>query len=414
MIRSLRLALVLWAVCAPAGAQPLGQRGFVDTRGSFFPQDAPNDPENGVVDFLVREEGFFKPSSWIQFAAGVDLRASSHGQVESAWRLDISDRRTLRPALSVRRLSATVARGPLTVDLGRQFIRWGKADIVTPTDRFAPRDFLNVIDSEFLGVVGARGVLQIGSETVDVVWVPRFTPSRTPLLGQRWTAVPAAPGPITLSDAGALLPSGSQTGVRWSHTGGYEYSVSFFDGFNHLPNVDAEPVALGGIGIPLVVAVTRTYPTLRMYGADAAVPTRWFTLKGEAAYFTSSTPGTDEYVLYVVQLERQTGEWLLLGGYAGEAVTRREAAAAFAPDRGLTRSITGRASYTIDPNRSAALETAIRQNGRGVYVKGEYSETRGGHWRATMAAALIRGDDADFLGQYRRNSNLSLALRYSF
>ena len=67
-------------------------------------------------------------------------------------------------------------------------------------------------------------------------------------------------------------------------------------------------------------------------------------------------------MLYVIQIERQTGEWLLVGGYAGEVVTAQRAPLTFAPDRGMTRSIVARASYTIDPNRSAAVETAVHQN----------------------------------------------------
>ena len=80
----------------------------------------------------------------------------------------------------------------------------------------------------------------------------------------------------------------------------------------------------------------------------------------------------------------------------------------------MTRSLIGRASYTIDSSRSAAIETAIRQSGHGVYAKLEYSQARGNHWRATVTAALIRGRADDFLGQFRRNSHVSLALRYSF
>jgi hypothetical protein len=144
------------------------------------------------------------------------------------------------------------------------------------------------------------------------------------------------------------------------------------------------------------------------------VPTPWFTLKSEAAYFTSSTPLTDEYVLYVVQLERQTGEWVIVAGYAGEAITRRRSTLAFAPDRGMTRSIVGRASYTIDPVRTLAFETAVRQNGDGLYGKVEYSQARGQHWRATVTAVGIGGQPDDFLGQYQRNSHVALALRYSF
>jgi len=406
-------SVVSFVVCAftsPVSAQAVSQRGFVDARGALFPQDTPTDSQNVVGDFLVREEVFAKPASWIQFAAGVDARANSHGQVERAWRLDVRDRGVLRPAFSIRRLSATLARGPLTVDVGKQFIRWGKADIVTPTDRFAPRDFLNVVDTEFLAVTGARVMVQWGAETVDAVWVPFFTPSRMPLLDQRWTAVPVTDDPLTLIDVSAAPPNGSQSGVRWGHTGsGYELSLSYFNGFNHLPNIEGRAGTT-----PSQVEIFRQYPDLQSYGVDAAVPTRWLTLKGEVAYSTTSAVGADEYVVYVVQLERQTGEWLIVGGYAGEIVTLRRAQLTFAPDRGLTRSLVGRASYTIDANRSAAIEAAVRQNGDGAYVKGEYSQARGQHWRATMTGAVIRGRSDDFLGQYRRNSHLTFSLRYSF
>src|SRR5204863_6509371 len=118
-------------------------------------------------------------------------------------------------------------------------------------------------------------------------------------------------------DAGASFPRGSELGVRWGHIGkGFETSVSLFDGFNHLPNVDSTLAASGR-----EIGIRRVYPAIRTFGADAAVPLRWLTLKGEAAYFTSSSPQTDEYVLYVVQVERQAGEWLWVAGYVGEAVT---------------------------------------------------------------------------------------------
>lgn len=393
-----------------ASAQTVTQRGFVEARAFLFPQDARNDQRNVVGDFLLREEAFAKPTRWLQFAAGLDARANTYGQVERLWRFDIRDRRPLRPAFSIRRLSATMTRGPLTVDVGKQFIRWGKTDIVTPTDRVAPRDFLNVVDSEFLAVSGVRSVLQVGAETFEGVWVPFLTPSRTPLLDQRWTSLPPTAGPLGLVEAGVAPPRGSQAGIRWAHAGrGYEYALSYFDGFNHLPNIGTRPGSMPG-----KLEVVKKYPSLRSYGVDAAVPTRWFTIKGESTYFTSSTPDADEYVLYVVQLERQTGEWLLIGGYAGQIVTERRTQLMFAPDRGLTQSLIARASYTIDANRSFALETAIRQTGRGAYAKAEYSQARGTHWRITGTASVITGHSDDFLGQYRENSHLTLLLRYSF
>lgn len=418
---------------ASVQAQGLTHRGFVEARVSLFPQTAVNDPRRVVGDLVAREEVFVRVAGWLRFAAGADLRANSYEQVEPSWRVRFDDRTGRRPAVAIRRLSATLSSRGWTVDLGKQFIRWGKVDIVTPTDRFSPRDYLAVIENELLAVRGARVSYAIGGDTFEAVVVPSFTPSRIPLLTQRWTVVPAS---VALEDASpaAPWPGGTQAGLRWSHVGaGYEYAIAVFDGFNHLPNVQlsgAMPTPVGTIpgattaqsldGVPagsvdrIPVALTRTYPQMRMYGGDIAVPTRWLTLKGEAAYFTTTTAGTDEFLLSVIQAERQTGEWLLIGGYAGLTVTRAGGGGTFAPDRGTARSFIGRASYTIDSNRSAAVEAAIRQTGDGIYVKGEFSRNSGAHWRATMAGVLIRGDQADFLGQFRRNSHVSLALHYSF
>ena len=123
---------------------------------------------------------------------------------------------------------------------------------------------------------------------------------------------------------------------------------------------------------------------------------------------------SDDVILYVIQLERQAGELSLVGGYAGEIVTEQRSTFAFAPDRGLTRAFLGRAGYTLGPTREVVFEAAIRQNLDGVWVKGQYSEAIGGHWRWTLAGAAIGGSERDFIGQYRRNSHLLATLRYSF
>ena len=192
-------SLHVWALTA--GAQTISQRGFIEGRGVGFPQRAPNDTVRGVGDLLIREEVTLKPAAWIQFAAGLDLRANTHEQVEDEWRLDFNDRGVRRPRASVRRLMATITAGHLTLDVGKQFIRWARADILNPVDRFAPRDFLNVIDTEVLPVLAVRPSLRIGNETFEVVWAPRLTPSRLPLFNQRWTVLPPAPAPNRFTPA---------------------------------------------------------------------------------------------------------------------------------------------------------------------------------------------------------------------
>jgi hypothetical protein len=401
----MKLAFILIAFAACA--QDFTQRGFIETAGIFYPQSAPNDSGRAIGEALLRYEAFYKFTPALRFNAAFDARTDTHHETERALHLSWWDRERLRPAFDVRRLSALYTRGKLTFEAGRQLIRWGKADVLNPTDRFAPRDFLNVVDTGFLGITAARLNYGTQANTIELVFSPRFTPSRIPLLNQRWAALPAD---IPVAEQAPDFPGGPQFGARWNHIGSAaEYSVSFYNGYDHLPLFRGQLETA-----PLRVEVQRYYPQMRMYGADAAIPFRLVSLKAEAAYFSSSTASADEYVLWVLQLERQAGEWFFTGGYAGQAITAHGTAPAFSPVRGFTRAFVAHAGYTIDANRSLAFEGVVRQNGRGLWLKAEYSQAFGQHWRATAGVAWIHGDQADFLGQYQRNSHGILALRYSF
>ena len=266
---------------------------------------------------------------------------------------------------------------------------------------------MNVVDNDFLGITAARMTYGTQSNTIDLVFSPRLTPSRVPLLNQRWAVLPAG---IPIVEQSPDFPGGPQFGARWNHIGsGAEYSLSFYNGYDHLPLYRGE-LQLA----PVRVEAQRFYPQLRTYGGDAAIPLPLLTLKAEAAYFTSSTRESDEYLLAVLQLERQAGEWSFVGGYAGQVITSHGSALTYSPIRGSTRAFVARAGYTIDANRSLSLETVIRQNGRGAYLKPEYTQALGQHWRVTAGFVLIRGSEGDFLGQYHRNSHALLTLRYSF
>lgn len=404
----MRVAALLALAAAVATAQDFTQRGFLETTFTAYPQAAPNDSGHAIGEALLRYEASYKLSPAIRFSGAFDAQTDTHRQVEREFGLSWQDRDRLRPAFAARRLSVTLTRGKTTLELGKQLIRWGKTDILNPTDRFAPRDYLNVVRSGFLPITAARLTYGGQSDSVDLVFAPRFAPSRIPLLDQRWVVLPEG---VSVGELPPRFPGGPQFGARWNHIGGWaEYSLSFYNGFNHLPLVDVELVRF----FSPAVSAQRFYPQMRMVGGDAAIPLRWFTVKAEAGYFTSSTLPADEYVLYVVQLERLAGEWFFIGGYAGQAVTNARSELEFAPDRGLTRAFLGRAGYTLSPTRTIALEAAVRQNGRGSWTKLEYSQSFGQHWRATTGFAWIRGETGDFLGQYHRNSHFILAVRYSF
>lgn len=403
------MALAAFVPSPHAAAQTFSHRGYGEATFVAYPTSTQQDDTKVVAEGLFRWEPTLRRGPW-RFDASVDARADSHEMTERSFDVRYWDRTSRRPALSVARLMASWASGPVTLEVGKQFIRWGKTDILVPTDRFAARDYLRPSSTELLGVTAARFTLARSSDSLEMIYTPRFTPSRAPLLDQRWVVPPAEAAGLPLVDGGADFPRKAQVGVRWNHIGRYlEHSLSFFRGFSHLPLFDGalrQP--------PLRLDVRRRYPQLTMVGADAAAPFAWFTVKSEVAVLQSNTPDAAEYVLYVIQLERQYGEWLFLGGYAGEHETRAGTTFRFAPDRGLARAFVGRASRTLDANRTIAFEGVVRQNGEGLYGKIEYVHSLGTHWRVTATLTGFGGSEDDFLGQYRRNSFGGLTVRYSF
>ncbi|HJZ99337.1 MAG TPA: hypothetical protein VKE70_22655, partial [Candidatus Solibacter sp.] len=224
----MKRAALVFAIALPAAAQ-WSQRGFLEGGTFLYPDTAPNDSGHVVSESLFRCEFFYKLTN-LRFAAGVDARFDTHQQTSRDFTLSWFDRTRRRPAFGVRRLSATYTRGRLTVEAGKQLIRWGKTDILNPTDRFAPRDFLNVVDAEFLPITAARVTYGSQADTIELVFAPRLTPSRIPLLNQRWSP------PLPLVEAAPDYPGAPQYGARWNHIGGaIEYSFSFYNGFDHLP-----------------------------------------------------------------------------------------------------------------------------------------------------------------------------------
>jgi hypothetical protein len=411
-----RLSAVLWPTTLAAlflpwatKAQTFNQQGYLETMLTVYPQTAPNDSGQFIDSWVLDWEPSVKWSDW-RFNAGFDAQFDSHRMAQRTPAVSYLDRETQRPAFDVTRLSVSWGHGPVTIEIGKQFVRWGKTDILNPTDHLAPRDYLTVIDANVLAVTAARLTIASQSDSLDLVYSPFLTPSRIPLLNQRWVVVPEEAQGFPLIDGGADYPGGGQYGARWNHMARYlEYSFSYFHGFNNLPLLQGtfEP-ALGAIDI------RRSYAELDSVGTDAAIPLPWFTIKAESAFFHSNTPQVDQYVLYVLQAERQSGEWLFVAGYVGEYVTDNRNEVSFDPERGLAKAFVGRASWTIDTRRSLVFEGAARQNGEGFYGKVEYSQSFGQHWRLTPRIGVIRGSDTDFLGQFHRNSFASLAIRYSF
>src|SRR5215467_7679399 len=76
----------------PSFAQSYTQRGFLENRGTFYPQKALNDSGRAIGESLLRYEGFYLPSTQLQVAGSIDFRIDTHHQVDREFHLSWLDR----------------------------------------------------------------------------------------------------------------------------------------------------------------------------------------------------------------------------------------------------------------------------------------------------------------------------------
>ena len=342
-VGKLARALVPAILCA----QNFNQRGFIETDLRCIPK-----PRRMTAASRRRQPVSLR--SVLQGAALAAIGRLLRRPLRHARRsgthahLDWQDRSLQRPALSLREFNATITKGKLTAEFGKQFIRWGKADILNPTDRFAPKDFLTVTDPDFLAVLAARVTYDTGTDSFDFVWQPRFTPSRTPLINERWTVLPQAVEGIALVDLGSEFPGRSAFGARWNHIGsGYEFSASFYDGFNSLPVFQGALERIGNRD-RLCSHLSGAAIVWRRCGLAAALV---HSQNRSSLLHVARSPARRVRDLRL-QFERQIKELSIVAGYAGDAITARTPTLQFSPELGFARAILAHAQYTIDSNRS--------------------------------------------------------------
>ena len=191
-----------------------------------------------------------------------------------------------RSTLYVKEAVLSFRPGPVDITVGKQIFAWGTADAYNPTDTLNPRDYLDVIDNEKLGVVSAAARLTTGRADLTLVVVPYFTPSRTPLSDSRW--VPTHPGDVGAFVYSRELPridtfSDVEYAGRLRGTiGGWDLSVSYFDGFERTPVlkfVGVEPTPTGDL--PLYTPV---FTRIRAPGVDFSTTLGSLEIHGEGAF----------------------------------------------------------------------------------------------------------------------------------
>ena len=162
-----------------------------------------------------------------------------------------------------------------TVDLriGKQIIVWGRADRLNPTDTLTPRNFTLLAveeDDQRVGTPAIKLSYFVGRFSLTSIWSPHFAPHTIPL--------PHLAPTVRLREQ-SPSPTFAQWAVKLDHFGDVvDWSLSYFDGYNLIPDLRLGPVTASPI------PVTLTHNHIRVIGADFASTLGRFGLRGEAAY----------------------------------------------------------------------------------------------------------------------------------
>jgi hypothetical protein len=430
-MRALRAASLVLLVSLRPGVAQSGREygGFFETSFQGYARTPrPADAHAvGAGRFEIWSRGTL--GTRVSWRGALDLRLDTHGDVNRHRWFDLSERGLLQPAGTVRELYTDLKLGKLDLRIGKQQIRWGRADGFNPTDNLVPYDYLNTFSDERIAVPAAKADYYYRGARFEAVWLPLFTPSRLPRLGQRWFPVlppttaspdPTAP-PLTLDYADgatvfpARTPGNGQWALRWNQlVPRAEFSVSYFDGFDDLPFFTATPSPIAGRPDTLRFLLDRSYYRVQVAGADFASSVGPFGVRAEAAFFNQNDPGNHDHLLFVAGVDRTWGDWFVILQYADQTVAGTLADTALFPDLGLRSTLLMRVERTLGPASTFEVKSAVRLRDGDFLLQPLYSRALANDWRLKIGTTLFAGPREGYLGQFRDNGYLNVQLTYTF
>ena len=316
--------------------------------------------------------------------------------------------------------------GPLDLRVGKQIVAWGRADRINPTDNLSPRDFTLLVpddDDQRPGTPAVKATYHLPWVSVTALWLPKFEPHTIPL---------EQVSGVTLIERVPDQTVG-QWALKLEQTGGaVDWSLSYFDGFDPVPDFAIDRITLTSLDLVL------KHNRIRVIGADAATTLGRYGLRGEAAFtFTEDPDGTNPRVknpffFMVVGRDRTFFEYLNVNlQYLFRYVVRHRSPVDV-PDgvaRGVATEEALVANELDEIQHGASLrisqkwlnETLEAEVGSivtftrldfAVRPKVTYSVTD--RWKVVVGGDIFRGERRSFFGRLRDNSTGYAEVRWSF
>jgi hypothetical protein len=328
--------------------------------------------------------------------------------------------------------------------IGRQFITWGRADSVKPTDVFKRHDVIDFLDIRDEAVDAVKLDLFSGGSTLETVWVPVFEPDITSFRAEnRWTALPEAgevPGVgrarLTFREGrrGEPAPTleSSEVGVRLSRSArGWDVAGMYFYGYDRLPTLIRQELTQINPAVPeATITLVPVHRRIHVIGGDIATTISGWGFRGEAAYTLTSDPDAhdpevdDPYLRVVGGVDRTfsripVGQSLFaILQYAVDTELPQRGPPNQSEVSGLRHSF----RHALLLNSTWKYTEFIR-----VHVKGFANLEEGDFvlqselsWQPmdamtlTFGGDVLGGDRSTFFGRFRDNARVRVSVSYQF
>lgn len=386
--------------------------GKVETFSAFYTQ-AKAGTDNQYNEVRFRPSITVSGNDLLFYGEGdfrIDTLNYDRGYVD-----DVVDRDWNRKMFGIREAYGEYSRKWLRLRAGKQVFDWSVTDTISPSDNIAPRDYLDVVEWERMGVPSISARLGYDSY-VEFVYLPWFTPSKLPAEGGRWER--GLPPDMAYGEQDLPGRSRGQFAFRaGTVAAGFDIGVSFYRGYSYSPFYRAEPLSAA------LLQFTPCYKEETVYAFSLAKEVYGYNIRAEAGYFDQT--GEDRFIQYVAGVDREWAGILREGDafyvllqYSNEIKTyssRSLSSDMIDFRRVFNNAVTGRVTYSFDSQRRWTLK-----------IKGSYNFSGGDSllepalaWRKDRfeiegGVDILSGPASSFWGGYGNNDRIFLKMNIKY
>ncbi len=421
--------MAAWLLGASVGIAESAEQPSGDEQGSFF--KLPPIEVHGFLEsrsgYRLQNDKYEKDMSIMEQRLQLDLYSfMDWGDLK--FKGDVYNDVVVEEAKFDMREANVFARptGFMDVKVGRQILTWGTGDLIFINDMF-PKDWQSFFigrDSEYLKAPSDAGKVSFFWDwaNLDLVYTPQFDSDRY-ITGERisyWNSV-------SMSTAGRNAITHTNKPDRWfrddeiaarlyKNINNYELAFYGYRGFWKSP---------GGFNATRTQAI---FPDLNVYGMSVRGSVGEAIGNIEIGYYDSADDRSGKNPLvnnsemrYLVGYTREIGKDLTLGlqYYLEQMLNfseyKRSLTGGPARDRDRHVTTVRLTKLLMNQNLRLSLFTYYSPSDKDVYMRPNVNYKASDNLAIELGSNIFFGDYPNtFFGQFRDNTNMYLALRYSF